>query len=192
MLMNLKSIFVLIFILFFRGINYAQYTPFFQNYTLTEFNAGNQNWGISLTNNGKLYVANDKGLLEFDGLKWNLFQLPNKTIIRSVFAINDIIYTGSYEDFGYWKKNQKGELVYTSLVNLKEQEISLDEEFWQIEHYKDWILFRSKKACRWLTKSFTNCYFCHILLQHSLDISFKIIFKSQCLNTNFQKGITAF
>ena len=143
MLMNLKSIFVLIFILFFRGINYAQYTPFFQNYTLTEFNAGNQNWGISLTNNGKLYVANDKGLLEFDGLKWNLFQLPNKTIIRSVFAINDIIYTGSYEDFGYWKKNQKGELVYTSLVNLKEQEISLDEEFWQIQNYNDAILFRS-------------------------------------------------
>lgn len=121
----------------------AQYTPFFQNYSLTEFNAGNQNWGVSVADNGKLYIANDKGLVEFDGLKWNFFKLPNKTIIRSVLAHDEVIYTGSYEEFGYWKKNRKGRLIYTSLSNFKEDQGSLDEEFWQILHYNGAILFRS-------------------------------------------------
>lgn len=141
--MDYKKTFIVIYILLLQKIVYAQYTPFFQNYALTEFNAGNQNWGISLTNNGKLYVANNKGLLEFDGLKWNLYQLPNKTIIRSVFAKNDIIYTGSYEEFGYWKRNLKGELVYTTLINTQKQKTSLDEEFWQILQINDAIIFRS-------------------------------------------------
>tara|TARA_R110002049_G_scaffold72237_1_gene186337 strand:- start:1517 stop:4315 length:2799 start_codon:yes stop_codon:yes gene_type:complete len=139
---RLQFYLILIFALSFNHIR-AQYTPFFQNYSLTEFNAGNQNWGVSVADNGKLYVANDKGLVEFDGLKWSFFQLPNKTTIRSVLAYKDLIYTGSYEEFGYWKKNQKGELIYTSLSNFKEDKESLDEEFWQILNYNDTVLFRS-------------------------------------------------
>lgn len=143
MLASSKYIFILFLALIFYKSSHAQYTPFFQNYSLTEFNAGNQNWGVSFADNGKLYVANDKGLLEFDGLKWGFFQLPNKTIIRSVLAHDNVIYTGSLEEFGYWKKNKKGELVYTSLSNFEAQEESLDEEFWQILHHNDAILFRS-------------------------------------------------
>lgn len=143
MLVSLKNTLILILVILFCSTSYAQYAPFFQNYTLTEFNAGNQNWGVSFADDGKLYIANDKGLLEFDGLKWSFFQLPNKTIIRSVLAYNNVVYTGSYEEFGYWSKNKKGVLVYTSLSDFEEQEKSLDEEFWQILHYNDAILFRS-------------------------------------------------
>ena len=143
MLTSFKSILLLIFILLSSSKIYSQYTPFFENYALTEFNAGNQNWGISLAENGKIYVANDKGLMEFDGLKWQFFQLPNKTIIRSVLAYDNLIYTGSYEEFGYWKKNQKGQLIYTSLSNFNEQKETLDEEFWQILQHNGVIIFRS-------------------------------------------------
>ncbi|MEW4924858.1 transcriptional regulator [Algibacter sp. 2305UL17-15] len=141
--MNLKKMLLLISVWIYSLTLYGQYTPFFQNYALTEFNAGNQNWGMSLAENGKLYIANDKGLVEFDGLKWDLYQLPNKTIMRSVLAYKGVVYTGSYEEFGYWKKNLKGELYYTSLSNFKEKSASSDEEFWQILSHKEAILFRS-------------------------------------------------
>ena len=121
----------------------AQYTPYFQNYSLSEYNAGNQNWDVSKAENGKLYVANNNGLLEYDGLKWSFKELPNKTTIRSVLAYNDLIYTGSYEEFGYWKTDTKGELNYTSLSNEFKTQISLNEEFWQITPYNDAIIFRS-------------------------------------------------
>ncbi|PQV51427.1 regulatory LuxR family protein [Jejuia pallidilutea] len=143
MSINFKNILFVVCFCIYSAIVNAQYTPFFENFALTEFGAGNTNWGISLAENGKLYVANDKGLVEYDGLKWDFYQLPNKTIIRSVLAYNGVIYTGSYEEFGYWKKNSKGKLVYTTLSGFEERQESLAEEFWQIFHYNGAIFFRS-------------------------------------------------
>lgn len=121
----------------------AQYSPLFSNYSLSKYNAGNQNWDISIANNGKIYVANNNGLLEYDGINWNLSELPNKTTIRSVLAHENKIYTGSYEEFGFWEKNTKGELNYTSISNKFKLEESLNEEFWQILSFKNTFVFRS-------------------------------------------------
>lgn len=120
----------------------GQYTPYFQNFSLSEYNAGNQNWGLSKGNNGKLYVANNNGLLVFDGLKWTLNEIPNKTTLRSVLAVDERIYVGSYEEFGFFKRNNKGLLEYSSLSRLIKTEF-FNEEFWQIVAYKDMIVFRS-------------------------------------------------
>ncbi|TVZ57843.1 regulatory LuxR family protein [Flavobacteriaceae bacterium MAR_2010_105] len=133
----------LVFILATSHLSFAQYSPYFQNFSLSEYNAGNQNWDVSKAENGKLYVANNNGLLEYDGLKWTFKELPNKTTIRSVLAHGDVIYTGSYEEFGFWKRNSKGELLYHSLSESIKSEISLSEEFWQILPYKNAIVFRS-------------------------------------------------
>ena len=121
----------------------AQYSPYFKNYSLSEYHGGNQNWDISRADNGKLYVANNNGLLEYDGINWNYNELPNRTTIRSVLAHSNKIYTGSYEEFGFWQKNSKGELIYSSLSYLFKLEESLNEEFWQILPYKNAIILRS-------------------------------------------------
>ncbi|MCX2679304.1 LuxR C-terminal-related transcriptional regulator [Galbibacter sp. EGI 63066] len=137
-----RVFYVLLFLLSINNIS-AQYFPYFQNYSLGAYNAGNQNWDVSRSDNGKLYVANNNGLLEYDRLKWGFFELPNKTTIRSVSAIGDKVYTGSYEEFGYWSYNPKGELKYKSLNDLLGQTESTAEEFWQIMSYKDAVVFRS-------------------------------------------------
>ena len=121
----------------------AQYAPYFKNYSLAEYKAGNQNWGISRSENGKVYVANNNGLLEYDGLKWGYFELPNKTTLRSVLAYKGVIYTGSYEEFGFWENDIKGNLVYTSLSEDIIENLSQNEEFWQIIPYGNKIVFRS-------------------------------------------------
>jgi len=139
--MGITYYFFLLFIV--TQISTAQFSPHFQNYTLSDYNAGNHNWDISKSESGKLYVANDNGLLEFDGLIWKLWQLPNKTTIRSVLAFNDKIYTGSYEDFGYWEKDGKGNLKYYSLSELIGEKEFLNEEFWQIILHKKSLVFRS-------------------------------------------------
>ncbi|MFB9055830.1 transcriptional regulator [Mariniflexile ostreae] len=137
------NFFLILCLLLNTHILIAQYTPYFQNYSLSEYHAGNQNWGVSKSENGKLYVANNNGLLEFDGLNWELKALPNKTIIRSVLAHNDKIYTGSYEEFGFWEDNKKGVLEYTSLSDKLQGNDFLNEEFWEIVAYKDMVVFRS-------------------------------------------------
>ncbi|PQB07658.1 transcriptional regulator [Polaribacter filamentus] len=134
---------ILLSILFISTDLVAQYTPYFKNYNVSDYNAGNQNWDISKSENGKIYVANNNGLLEFDGIKWTLWELPNKTIIRSVLSHNNKIYTGSYKEFGFWSKNEKGLLEYFSLSKKLKDEISSNEEIWQIEAYNNSIIFRS-------------------------------------------------
>tara|TARA_R110002012_G_scaffold263456_1_gene446293 strand:- start:133277 stop:136021 length:2745 start_codon:yes stop_codon:yes gene_type:complete len=117
--------------------------PPIYNYKIFDYKAASQNWGITIDTEGSVYVANNKGLLHFNGEEWILNKLPNGTIIRSVRAVDDKIYTGSYEEFGYWKKSEFGTLVYTSLTHLITNYTFTNEEFWQILSYKEAIIFRS-------------------------------------------------
>ncbi len=117
--------------------------PPIQNYPIFEYQAASKNWGLSCDENGDLYVANNKGLLHFNGEKWTLYRLPHSTTIRSVLQVEGRIYTGSYEEFGYWVKNAFGKLEYTSLTHLIHNRVFTNEEFWQIVPHNDAILFRS-------------------------------------------------
>lgn len=117
--------------------------PPIQNYKVFDYNAASQNWGLAVDEDGGLFVANNKGLLHFNGEQWRLYKLPNNTIIRSVAYVKGRIYTGSYEEFGYWTVNSVGLLEYTSLSHLMDMNVFTSEEFWEIIAYKDTIVFRS-------------------------------------------------
>ena len=121
----------------------SQELPPILNFSTEQYNGGNQNWSISQASNKKIYVANNDGLLEFNGAKWRLYPSPNSTIMRSVKVINDTIYTGNYMDFGYWTPQANGLLKYTSLPLTKEIDILEDEQIWNIIHQGKWILFQS-------------------------------------------------
>ncbi len=122
----------------------SQERPPIEIYSPEDYGADNQNWSISQSKEKFIYVANNKGLLEFNGEKWQLYDSPNGKM-RSVNVIDDLIYTGSYREFGYWKKNKLGVLVYTSLSKKLEIEFLEDEEFWSIIKVDEYILFQSLK-----------------------------------------------
>ena len=134
-----------VFLLLSSGNSFAQvFTKEIVNYSIEDYSADNQNWGIDVSDDGIVYIANNKGLLRYTGNSWQLFELPNKTIIRSVLVVGDTIYTGSYEEFGFWKNDDFGNLSYTSLSRFFEKGYEIyNEEFWQIVKYGDNIIFRS-------------------------------------------------
>lgn len=141
---NIKYTFCLLMVVFIAPFINAQYAHYINNYTLNDYMASNQNWDIAKSADGKLFVANNNGLLEFDGLNWNLWEMPNKTTIRSLLVYQNKIYVGSYEEFGYFSRNNKGALVYTSLLNAnKKIDVTKDEEYWQIVLFGDAVVFRS-------------------------------------------------
>ncbi|CAM4091269.1 helix-turn-helix and ligand-binding sensor domain-containing protein [Gillisia limnaea] len=117
--------------------------PPIQNYSTGDYAAASQNWDVSLDDRGILYAANNQGLLSYDGQSWELFPLKSKAIIRSVYSHGARIYIGSYQEFGYWIRDDKGEMCYTSLVPLIKNYAFKSEEIWEIVSYKDAIYFRS-------------------------------------------------
>ena len=121
----------------------SQEVPPIQIFSPQDYGAEDQNWAISQAKKGFIYVANNEGLLEYDGAKWNLHNSPNEGILRSVRVVGDKIYTGGYRDFGYWMKNSFGELQYTSLAQSEKFIVKEDEEFWGIIDIEGYVLFQS-------------------------------------------------
>ena len=134
----------LIFIgLLFNKTYSQEFVPPIQNYSPTEYAAASQNWDIAVDENGVIYTANNQGLLVFDGLSWELFPLESQSIIRSVYPYNDRIYTGSYQEFGYWETTPNGCMNYISLTPLMEEFGMHSDEFWEITSFNGAIYFRS-------------------------------------------------
>ncbi|AUP81607.1 LuxR family transcriptional regulator [Flavivirga eckloniae] len=124
---------------------YAQEHPPIEVFSPKDYGAEIQNWSISQSKENYIYVANNKGLLEFNGANWQLYLSPNETIIRSVNVIDNLIYTGANREFGYWQRNEFGLLYYTSLSKKLNVDFLEDEEFWNIISIDEYILFQSLK-----------------------------------------------
>ncbi len=138
-----KIIALFIFVFQYSSLFSQQLTPPIHNYSSTTYNAASQNWDIDVNEEGIIYVANNQGLLSYDGQSWELLPLPNGSIIRSVFVYEDKIFTGSYKEFGYWKKDDTGKMFYTSLIPKLGKYAMQSEEFWEILEFQGDIYFRS-------------------------------------------------
>jgi DNA-binding CsgD family transcriptional regulator len=136
-----NPVFLLLILLPFLGL--AQVLPPIENYQPIDYEGGNQNWGISQAADQHIYVANNRGLLEFNGATWKRYPSPNGSIIRSVKGMGDRIYTGCFMDFGYWERDDFGNLSYTSLTTTLNIPLIEDEQFWEILAVDDWVLFQS-------------------------------------------------
>ncbi|MCP4314318.1 MAG: hypothetical protein GY790_23940 [Bacteroidetes bacterium] len=117
--------------------------PFITNYFHEEYSAGTQNWSISQDSGGLMYFGNNKGVLQFDGTNWNLYSLPNNSIVRSVNWINNKLYAGGFGEFGYFAADENGILIYNSLSDsLKEPDRTFGE-IWRIFSTEYGIVFQS-------------------------------------------------
>ncbi|WP_026775685.1 LuxR C-terminal-related transcriptional regulator [Polaribacter sp. Hel_I_88] len=136
-----KNLFLLFF--FISGIFIGQEIPPILKFQPEDYRSENQNWAITQNKNKTIFVANNEGLLEFNGARWTLNPSSNSTVIRSLFADEDKIYSGAYMEFGFWRKDQKGILNYKSISKKIENELFEDENIWNIKKYQKWILFQS-------------------------------------------------
>ena len=123
--------------------SFSQELPPINIFTTDDYKAESQNWAISQSDNGFIYVANNKGLLEYNGASWQLYETPNETIMRSVNAFEDKVFTGFYMDFGFWVKNEFGKLEFSSIVEDLNISMLEDEQIWHITEVDGWMLFKS-------------------------------------------------
>lgn len=86
------------------------------NFNRNEYHASGQNHMIAQHPNGWLYFANGNGLLEFDGVYWNLYPMAHGVKMTSLLMGDDnLIYAGGLREFGFFTPNSQGGLSYTSL-----------------------------------------------------------------------------
>jgi len=67
------------------------YIPKIINYSVSDYKAGNQNWAVSQGPGGKMYIGNNRGLLVFDGIHWDLVKLPNNLVsVLCIYRRTDV------------------------------------------------------------------------------------------------------
>jgi hypothetical protein len=114
------------------------------NFNKNDFKAGTQTWDIDQDSRGRMYFANNEGLLTYDGTFWKLHPLPNKTIMRSI-AIDEkgIIYAGGQGEMGYFAPNERGFLKYFSLTPLLPARERSFADVWDIEIIGESVFYRA-------------------------------------------------
>lgn len=117
--------------------------PFIVNYSRTSYQASTQNWSVTQSKNGFMYFGNNDGILEFDGTQWNIYPVPNFSIVRSVLAVNDTIYAGAFEEIGFLAPDESGKLAWNSLKHLIPEEYAGFDEIWKIFKSQDRLVFQS-------------------------------------------------
>lgn len=142
--MNKLFFYTLFFYFITLGVQCQELLPFVENFTKSDYTGDNQVWSNCQGTDDAMYFANNHYFLRYNGVKWEKYNLPNKTIIRSVYADGDKIYSGSYNEFGYWKRI-KGRMYYFSLSKGKNLFVgkSVNEEVWKIFKYNGLIYFQS-------------------------------------------------
>lgn len=120
------------------------FSPIVRSYSVSNYNAGIQNWSVAQDERGIMYIGNNKGLLEFDGNRWKLHELPTKNIVRTVYIGEDgKIFVGSFEEFGYFERDSFDSLVYHSLKDEVKDFRFQNDEIWSIVPVQDEIVFQS-------------------------------------------------
>jgi len=119
--------------------------PEIVNFSKNTYEAGNQNRGIGQDHRGLLYFANDDGLLVFDGTYWKTYPLPNGSIVRSLEVVDDRIYVGGQQEFGYFFFDSSGVLTYQSLKQLIPPGETEFSDVWNVVSFQGDVFFRSNK-----------------------------------------------
>ncbi|HEY1216302.1 MAG TPA: two-component regulator propeller domain-containing protein, partial [Bryobacteraceae bacterium] len=121
--------------------------PAIRSYTHADYHASIEAWDIGQDKRGRLYFANNDGLLTFDGSYWKTYPLPNKVTIKSL-AIDGQgrVFVGGTDEIGYFAPGDRGILVYHS---LKERLPAVARQFadvWDIVVMGDAVFFRTNEA----------------------------------------------
>lgn len=123
----------------------AQGIPFTLNYQKSDYRGGTQSWDIRQGKNGLLYVANNDGLLEFDGYEWRRAGVSNQTILRSLAVGKDgRIYAGAQDEIGYFSPDEQGMMQYQSLKARLPKDGASFEDIWNIETQGETTCFQAK------------------------------------------------
>lgn len=139
---TLPSVILLIFIFcFFSKADY----PLVRNFSKQKYGADNQNWGIDQLPDGRIVVANKRGLLTFDGLHWSQFPLDNYSDARSVMvdSIENRIYVGGSWTMGYFSyEDEDTDLTYHSLLPTLSRKVDHIGDVWNVMKYGNDIIFQ--------------------------------------------------
>ncbi|MCO6479771.1 MAG: response regulator [Phaeodactylibacter sp.] len=93
-------------------------SPLIRNFSPEEYHSDITCTSLIQGFSGMVYVANERGVLEYDGAEWRLIQTPIGQDVRALEQTADgTIYTGGLKNIGYLSPDENGLLQFHSLID---------------------------------------------------------------------------
>lgn len=86
------------------------------NFTPKDYDAQEQNFCVLQDQRGLMYFGNNQGILEYDGVHWDLIKTTEESRVKSMaMDKNGRIYVGTENEFGFLAVDSTGQLNFRSL-----------------------------------------------------------------------------
>ncbi len=119
--------------------------PLLNNYSLSDFeiNVSPQNWSVVQDARGILFFANTVGVIDYDGVSWDVNHIPNN-LVRSL-SVNEsgAIFVGGLSEIGKLIIDSTQSFKYYSFINKIDPEQRNFSSVFQTFQNKNGIYFRS-------------------------------------------------
>jgi len=132
------------------GLRYSR------NFSPNDYSGYPQNWSVLQDKRGIIYVGNNGGLLQFDGVSWRLINIPDWEARSMAMDDSGTIYVGGKNEIGFLIPDAKGTLQYVSLVDQLNDKQKNFSSVWRTHSTKEGIYFHTSKFLfRWNSKTKT-------------------------------------
>ena len=130
---------------------------YLRNISPKEHQANSQSWMIDQHPSGALYIGNQSGVLEYDGVTWRLIPIADRSVVRALaVGPGDRVFVGSIGDLGYLEPGSSGSLEYRSLLDLIPESQRDFADVWDVDPMGDGVIFRAPPYLfRWLDGEMT-------------------------------------
>jgi len=132
----------------------SQGLKYYRNFSSDEYIYQPQNWCILQDHRGYIYVANNGGVMEYDGMSWKLIKVPNQVVRSLAIDESGTIYVGGIDELGILEADSEGVMKYRSLLEHIDKYKKNFRDVWRINSTKQGVFFRtSEYIFRWDTQT---------------------------------------
>ena len=120
-------------------------TPFMAQWPRAELKIHTANRKVLQGPNGMVYVGNGSTLLEFDGVRWRKYDLPNATRVRDFTFHEGLLYAGTTSDLLVLRPNAQRQPEWHSLVADWPAEKKRFGDIWYTVSWGQWVIFLAEE-----------------------------------------------
>jgi signal transduction histidine kinase/DNA-binding NarL/FixJ family response regulator len=109
-----------------------------------------QNWKVAQGPDNMIYVANQAGILQYDGVSWRIIKVPNWSVFSLAIQKDGAVFYGGKNEIGLLRPDSKGTLKYASLLDQVEEPYKKFSNVWDGYRIEDKVYFKTMKFLfRW-------------------------------------------
>jgi PAS domain S-box-containing protein len=126
--MNIRKAIVLVLLCTISVAAFSQGQLFVRNFLPTDYPGKNQNWAVKVDTNNVVWIANQDGVMSFNGNQWQIIHTNPQGTIRSIsFNHKGELFAGGISDIGKLEKDSSGQHKYVTLKDRLPQEIEFSD-----------------------------------------------------------------